>query len=660
MSKIIRPLALIAGALLTAAIPFFPAGTPIALKLLALGAGTGLSFLGRAGKKQQFERPQVPVTPPPLSTTVKASTAPRLRAYGRVRQSGVRFFAETTTNKRYLFYGFYLNDGPIDGYDAVFSDEELVPLQQAFVDTGSYWVFINGFWVLVSQTALSPNIFVPLSGTKYSGSNLLTSSIIAIEPGNGSLSGYPSFLIGPHPVSLDANWGPIWDKTHLGIGATCFYTRADATVAAGDRFKIFPNGFPEFSFIYRGARVYDPRDSSQTFDSYDQYNSTWKWSENPALVAADYVNWLIAENLTAIKGINWLSIVEAANDCDRLVPMRRTGFNDGALGFEPFARISALVTLDIEPRDVLSRMMETCDADYGVDQNGLFTMSVGKWREPSITFTGSDIGPFVEEFGPSSNSESNYMRTTYVEPRHNNQRVEAPIYKDTYSISVIGRRTASMDLEWVTSANQAYRLAARRVKRSNRKRRINASIGARAMTALKQRVIRLDAPEIGLFGVFEIDTLKPDGSLANWQASLIEVTPDIFEDEAAPNDTIVNFAIINPPTLAAPTTLITLTLKTRDGFGVAQISLDVNKNIPDSAVPNITAAALLTNPTLQIDGRWSVDGGANFTNFDTFISQFIMQSPELASGTQVTMQARWVSLAGSNGPYSTSVNVTII
>jgi len=216
-----------------------------------------------------------------------------------------------------------------------------------------------------------------------------------------------------------------------------------------------------------------------------------------------------------------------------------------------------------------------------------------------------------------------------------------------------------LDFEWVTSVNQAWRLAARKVKRVNRKRRITCSLGARALTALKQRVIRIDAPEVGIVGIFEIDKIAPDGSLANWQASLIEVTPDIFEDEAAPVDTVVDFVIINQPALSAPTYLIAGSISTGNGVGVAQLSLDINKNIPLQSVPDITVGALLADPLLQIDGRWSTDNGTSWSNFDTLLSRLIMQTPELPSGTPVTMQARWVSSSGAVSAYSASVSAII-
>lgn len=649
MSKVVRPFARIAGSI--AGIVGAIIGGPIGW--LTAGLGIGLSFLGRAKKKQQeFQVPTITPAPPPLSQTVRASTAPRVRAYGRVRQAGVEFMKENTSDKKYLLQGFYLNEGPIDGFDAMIIDDEFVPIKTVEE-------------MFPSDPATFPaNIFAPSAGSKYNyAGGPLTSFkdtvLVALEIVNAQKSGFYSWLLGNWTPSLIASFSTIWNSSHLGKNVSIIYTWSNANPTNGERIKFYPNGFPVFSFIYRAARVYDPRDPSQVFSTYDPYDSTWKFSENPALIAADYVNWLISEGLTAIQGVNWLSVAEAADDCDRLVQMRRAGFNGGAIGQERFAIISALITLDMEPREVLSQIMATCDADYGVDHNGLFTMAVGKWREPQITFTGADLGDYTEDFLPSSNDEVNYMHVSYVEPRQNHQKVEAPIYRDLYSESLIGRRSGSIEFEWVTSASQAYRLAARRVKRANGKRIISATLGARAMTALKQRVVGIDVPERGIVGTFSVEQLAPSGDLATWQAQLVEVTEDVFSDEVPPNDTIVNFPIVNQPALVAPTALIAGTVSTRGGFGVAQLSLDVNKNFPDQAMPSVTAAALLTDPTLQLDGRWSTNGGSTWTNFDTLISHLIMQTPELQSGLTVTMQARWVSSAGTNGAYSPSVQITI-
>jgi hypothetical protein len=649
VSKVVKGVGRLAGGVLGLAGSFLP----FPFNAVALGGSIGLGLLtGGGGKKsggidyQQLL--QLLQRPPPLSQTVRGSNSPRILAFGRVRQAGVSFCRETTPNLYNYVDALYLNEGPVDGLDALICDDELAPLSN-------------------NEAGTIRDFMWPTSGKKTSsGFPGTLTTYIMVEFVNGSRDGKWSTLLRGDAAgklhAFDANWDPFWDATHIGKGVTALYTIAYAVGTSGDRLKVFPNGFPVYSVIYRGARVYDPRDPGQTFpdDGFDLYNETWKFSENPALCAAHYVNWLILENLTAIRGVNWASIREAAKDCDRLAPISRNGFNNGAPSYEPFARVSALVTLDMEPREVLAKFMESCDGTWGVDQNGRFTMWVGKWEEPSVVFDASDIGDFSEDFGPTSGDEVNYMHVSYIDPRQGHNRVEAPIYRDSGSEAEIGRRTGAVVFDWVTSPDQAYRLAARRVKRNARKRRLSVALGARAMTALQQRVVGLNAPDFGLVGAFRVESLAPtDATLANWQAELVEATQDQFVDEAIPQDPIFGLPIVNQPAIGTPTVLIAAALSTGPGVGVAQLSLDANLNAPLQASPDINAAALLTDPTLQLDGRWSIDGGATWTNFGVLLSALIMQTPELPSGTVVAMQARFVSSSGAVGAYSSSPTATI-
>lgn len=652
MSKVVKGVGKIGGSLLGIASlipgpqqPFLAAGS------LGLGLLGGIGGGGKKGGNQQLEAlqfiAQLMQRPPPLSQTVRGGTAPRILSFGRVNSAGVSFLRENTPSKLIYIEGIYLCDGPFSGLDAIICDDELVPLSNA------------------SFSATAP-ILYPTAGIKSTGGFGI--GYIVVEIVNGTPQGKLSELIGGPASYLVSNsgsdWPPFWDETHLGKGCSILYTISYRVPSSGpgERLTVYPNGFPEFQIIYRGARVYDPRDPGQTFSeaSFDIYNETWKFSENPALCAAHYVNWLILQNLTAISGINWETIKEAANDCDRLAPISRSGFNAGTQSYEPFARISALITLDMEPRDVLKKLMESCDGDWGIDQNGRFTMWINKWVDPSVVFDGRDIGDFVEEFGAPSNEQVNYMHVSYMETRQGGNRVETAIYRNRGSEDEIGRRTGAVVFDWVTSPDQAYRLAARQVRRNARKRRLSVSLGARAMTALQQRVVGINAPEVGLIGTFRVDSLAPaDATMANWQAELTEVSEDQFSDEAIPADPITGLSIVNQPAIGTPTVMIASAISTGPDVGVAQLSLDANMNQPFQASPDINAAALRSDPSLQLDGRYSTDGGATWTNFDVLLSALIMQTAELARGSVVTMQARFVSPAGAVGSYSSSVTATI-
>lgn len=649
MSKIVRGVGSIGGALLGAASlipgpqqPFLAAGS------------IGLGLLGRVGsgdKKGGVDYQQILrllQKPPPITQSVIGSNSPRRLAFGRIAASGIPFCRETSPNLYNYVEAFYLNDGPVDGLDAIVVDDELVPLSNNFGGVIVDWLY-------------------PTSGKKTaSGFPGTLSVFIFAEFVNATAAGKWSTLLRGDAAgklySFDPAWAPFWDATHLGKNITALYTIAYSTANAGDRLKVFPNGFPVYKVYFRGARVYDPRKPGQTFSetSFDPYNETWKFSENPALIAAHYVNWLISENLTAIRGVNWESIKEAADDCDRLAPISRNGFNNGVQSYEPFARISALFSLDMPPRDVLANFMDCCDGEWGIDQHGRFTIWINKWREPAITFTARDIGDFVEEFGAPSTDQINYMRVSYIEPRQGHNRVETQPYRDVASENEIGRRTGAVVFDWVASPDQAYRLAARRVRRNIRKRQLSVTLGARALTALQQRVVGIDAPEVGIVGTFRVERLaQTDATLANWQAELIEVTEDQFENAVIPQDPIFALPIVNQPAIGTPTVLVAAANATRSGYGVAQLSLDANLNSPLAASPDINAAALLTDPTLQLDGQYSTDLGVTWRNFDTLISALIMQSPEFPSGTTVAMRARFVSSSGAQGAYSSAIGVTI-
>jgi hypothetical protein len=622
---------------------------------LAAGA-LGLGFLGGigGGKKGDSQAQQLQALaqllqrPPPLSETVGGSSLPRILAYGRVRNAGASYIRENVPNKTAYLEGIYLNEGPIDGIDAVIVDDEFLTWTNNDGNEHDY------IWAT--------------NGSKIGAGAFGLGSFIAVEIINGTVVGKWSTLFrgdssGYLNSQVDSSWNVnLWDNTHLGKGCTLINTVAKS--AGNLRDTVYPNRFPVYAPIYRAALVYDPRDPSQYFsqEAFSIYepHTSWKWSENPALCAAHYACFLISENLAAITGVDWEQIKEAADDCDRLVAIRRNGFNSGTLSYEPFAKVSASFTLDQEPRDILAKFMESCDGDWGVDQYGRFTMWVRKWEEPSIVFDGSDISDFVEEFGPSSNDVVNYAHTHYIEPRQNYQRVETALYRDAKSEAEVGRRTGAFAYDWVHSAGQAYRLTARRIKRENGRRRVSCVLGPRAMLALKQRVVGLNAPEYGLVGTFRVEGFAPaDAALASWQADLVEISEDAYADEILPDDPVYGLTLINQPSIGTPTALRASAIATGAGVGVAQLSLDINKNVPDQSNPSITLAAIATDPTLQLDGRYSTDGEATWVNFDVLLSQFIMQTPELASGTTVAMQARFVAMSGAVGSYSSSSTTVI-
>ncbi len=75
------------------------------------------------------------------------------------------------------------------------------------------------------------------------------------------------------------------------------------------------SGIPQLTVQVRGKKVYDPRDSGQTFGT----PSTYEWSDNPALCFLDLIsNNEYGKGLTASQ-LNMSTFSSAANVCDTLV-----------------------------------------------------------------------------------------------------------------------------------------------------------------------------------------------------------------------------------------------------------------------------------------------------------------------------------------------------
>lgn len=627
-------------------------GVNIFANAALLAGSVGLEYLLNR-KKKDSAAPELQTPPPPLTVTVSQPVAPRVWAYGRVRSAGVEFFKEANTVKTSLYSGIYLNDYPFDGLDAVICDDEYASWSTTLTAT---------------PTPPNNNFLAPSDGIKQNVGN----PIVIIEIVPATENGTWSHMLGTMMVSgsigsgsiADSNMSAFWDSQHQGHDVSCVYTFANmaSSIVGANRQKFYPANWPSYSFVYRGSRVFDPRDASQSYADpilgvWTLYNTTWKWSENPALIAADFVNRLIQNGQLNLTGIDWAGIAEAANDCDALSPMVKYNFGGGS-GYEVFARMTAAISLDAEPREVLSRIMAVCDGAYGIDQQGQFIMWIGKWEEPQITFTDSDISGFEENFGPEAINELNYMHTTYIEPRQNYQPVEAPIYQDMISQGQLGRRTGSVNLEYCPSPSQAWRMTRRHIQRQNGRRKLSVALGPRAMMAIGQRVVGVDAPTYGIQGAFRVMQLVPGDTLAEWSADLVEVTEDIFQDPAAPQDTLRAFAVVNPLATQTPSAPRVTRVVRSDGSLAVNIAAITTVNSWGYGIPDLTT--LFADSAYQLDGRYSTDGGTNWTSVNVVISQFILQSGAIAAGSSVIAQIRFLPLSGTAGSWSASSPAIVI
>lgn len=415
--------------------------------------------------------------------------------------------------------------------------------------------------------------------------------------------------------------------------------------------------------------------ASTAITTWSMFNPSWGYSENPALIAAHFINWLISRNATAILGVNWTDITFAAGLCDEYVLVNRSVLGNSTT-YEPFAAMSGVYYFNTPPREFLANIMASCDGGYGIDNNGLFTMWIGYSQSATVEFTENDISSFTEDFVEAATDAVNEIHINYTEPRQQYQRVAAPTYVDQDSINQVGRKTATMNFDMVTSPNQAYRLAARHAKRVTGKKRLTLTLGPRGMLAVKQRVISLNCPTYLLFNTWRVESLVPDANLTRWTATLREDDSSIYANVVAPEDPIKALTVVKPPpgasaqntastALIAPYNFYYGAYQFNATYGGFAVDFNFNYNRSTNPVPySLVDVCMVKDETLEVEVQYatSSNGGSTWSAWLTatrYMNRYRVDAFPINRGRLVKFRCRRFALDGSVSDWTTDIQITI-
>lgn len=230
--------------------------------------------------------------------------------YGLRRVGGTVVFMDTAKAQKELFVVYVFCDG---------ESEQITDLQIDNRDINDLSVFRDGYLLKSDNDS---NLYG--SGASYSPSN--PSAEIANVLG-GSGGDNPRMVFNLHHGADDQTADPmltgvfdgtnadtVWSSNHRLRGLTYIATNYEF-----DTRGMF-QGIPNLTATIKGRKIYDPRlDSTQTGGSGSHRSdddSTWAWSNNPALCLLDYLT-----NDKYGKGLSYdqidiASFMDSADDCD--------------------------------------------------------------------------------------------------------------------------------------------------------------------------------------------------------------------------------------------------------------------------------------------------------------------------------------------------------
>lgn len=235
---------------------------------------------------------------------------------------------------------------------------------------------------------------------------------------------------------LNTQLPSLWTTSHRQRG------RAGAYLILVWDELLFPDGLPAIEFQVKGKKVYDPRTTLTT------------WSENAALITADYLmDTTFGMGIPQAK-VDMTALTAAANSCDVSMPLLSGGT-------EARWRINGSIKASDSPQNIL----ETLAAHFAgniIFANGLWKILAPEFRASVLTLDEDDIlGDVRVSTGASRKDIFNRVRGTFTDAAGGYKEADFPPVKNDYYKSLDNNEEIWEDIQLplCVSASQAQRVA---------------------------------------------------------------------------------------------------------------------------------------------------------------------------------------------------------
>lgn len=481
-----------------AALPGFAVAvglTATTLSLISVGLAISATVAGLI-----FAPSQVKPKMQDGSQTVKQDIAPRTRGYGIYRLGGTYIYYNSTEDGD-LKVAIDHVDHEIDSVLEHWLNDDIVNIDgSGGVTTGSY----------------------QLLGTSY--------VFIQNKLGSPTQTG----------IDINTDWTAV---SHPGKGITYTYLKY-SDGSAEDQQRIYPAGVPTYFATMRLAKIYDPRDVTQTYG----VETSYKWSDNAALVVLDYLTRTEPSDFGPIPvgfgfdiaTINIASFIQAANDCDDDITLK-------AGGAEKRYRTWGAFDMDEKRSQILEDMLTNCAGRLVYGPDGRVGLSVGKpGPVATVTINQTNIWSLQLKAGSDMIDRVNEVRATYVSRDQQWGQTEAGIQSDEDAATRNGPESTSLQLRFSPAEGQTQRIARIALLRSNPSFSGTVSGDLALLDCWGERWVNLVFTEIPQFsGLYEItaqELMRDDDKLGvqltvtsydnwfDWDAATNEQDPAVPAD----------------------------------------------------------------------------------------------------------------------------------
>lgn len=407
--------------------------------------------------------------------------------------------------------------------------------------------------------------------------------------------------------------------------------------------EVYNSQVPQYTQVRKAAKIYDPRKDSTAGGSGSQRltdRSTWAWSDNWALVIADYFAHPDGYG-AGYDAVNWANIAVEADICDQTVTTV-TG--------ETIARWRLWASYSLasdERRQVLANMMKAGDGFCWQDADCRFNLMVGRYQAPTVTLTDDHILTMAATLGPKAQYRTNAVKALYTEAAIGYREQESATVAATDMAVDPNTDPQTLEVYFAPHHNQAVRLAKITLARLGERWHITATLNLFGLNLLGQRFCRLESTSLGVSADFIIDgPLRLNMAAQTVEATLTEVHAADWDFDAATEE--------GTPPLApdGSGTVITIAVPTGLTLSAVQIALNGSTGVA------IAATWSAGRPGLTYQVRYRPTAGGDWTMMMVDNTARTARSGAVDTNTQYEVQIRALTLSYWVSAWSSSQTIT--
>jgi hypothetical protein len=299
---------------------------------------------------------------------------------------------------------------------------------------------------------------------------------------------------------------PQWTSAHDMTGLS--YAAIWAQRPPSDQFvTVYPR-----SRQWAYAPVIEGRD-----EIYDPRTNTFGYSNNAALVIADWIVNLLKEQ------VDWNEVAFEADVCD-------TPVNVKGGGTVKKWTLNGVINDQEDFENVRAQLGTACDCFFYEREDGKIGFKVGRYIQPDLTLTEDDFYAITVAEGNAGNNNSNEIVIRYSEP--NNGYRETP--SGVWVYDPLGPDTRQeYAVFWTDNHNQAIRVAKRLSRSIYARYKVTGTLKTTAQNIVGKRFITINNAEIGVSAVFEVNKLVKNEDMLTYEIEAHSVEPEDFDYNAA-------------------------------------------------------------------------------------------------------------------------------